>query len=163
MEALREIAKRNELALQPSGETSLLTRQWPPLSDEDEAELQRLWLQTVASYPNQALPMGTPDMYLMQWEKMVLRYKMETFRRGLSRAINESRFFPAPEDISDQCQAIARNHRERQEAIRVMHELDDLKAQCERERLEEGQRVKTEQEKRLDAILAAVPGDRRRR
>lgn len=165
MEALAKIANTAIEKPQPSSAgISLSTRPGPPLPADTAQTIQRLWLQTVAAYPNQTLPEGTPDMYLVKWEAMVLRYGAEMFRDGLSKAIDDSRFFPVPEDIATHCQAIARDRRERAAALKAMSELEDWKAQCEREREEDernGPREKSETEKRLDTILSAAKSDRR--
>lgn len=166
MEALSRIATTAiEKAPQSSGEVSLSIRQGPPLPAATAQVIQRLWMQTVAAKPNQTLPEGTPDMYLAQWEALVLRYGLLTFRDALSRAI-EGRFFPAPEDIAEHCQAIARDEREREAARNHLDKLAELKAQCERERAEDmanGPREKSETELRLEAILAAAREDMARR
>jgi hypothetical protein len=68
--------------------------------------LAKLMAQTQARYPNQTLPEGTPDMYLVEWEEIALEFGLETFREGLSKAIRVSKFFPDPLDIKEHCIAV---------------------------------------------------------
>ena len=62
--------------------------------------------QAQAAKPNQALPPGTPDMYLQAWEEIAAEFGMERFRAGLWRALRKTPFFPAPNEIEDACREL---------------------------------------------------------
>src|ERR1700744_1848147 len=105
MEALATIGKRGELAPQSSDSKTLTMRSGPP-PPEGTGPLLALWMaETQGRDVNQELPPGTPDMYLVEWEEMVMKYGEEVFRIALSRAIRESSFFPAPNVINMHCDA----------------------------------------------------------
>ena len=114
MEAIRErigAIKQGGLIPQSSDSVSLTTRSGPPLPAGMGLTLAKLMAQTQARYPNQTLPEGTPDMYLVEWEEMALEFGLETFKEGLSKAIRDSRFFPDPHGIKDHCIAVQREAR----------------------------------------------------
>jgi len=103
--------------------------------------------QTVARYPKQKLLPLTTDMYLAEWEEMVLRYGLDPFRNALSKAIRDRErapFFPEPHDIEAHLlapiqaeQAAARAEREQRESRRHLEAFDEMKARWLREREED--------------------------
>lgn len=100
MEPIRSIAVNQP---QSNASVSLTTRSGPPLPAGMGMALATLMAQTQARYPNQTLPEGTPDMYLVEWEEIALKYGLAMFQAGLSRVLRNSRFFPDPLDIREAC------------------------------------------------------------
>jgi hypothetical protein len=139
MEQIRAISAplKNELARQSDVSASLTIRSGPPLPEGMGSTLLTMMAQTQARYPNQALAEGTPDMYLVEWEEMALNYGLPMFREGLLKAIRNSRFFPDPLDIREQCIALRRSEIMREDAKRISEEVGRWKQQWERERQEE--------------------------
>ena len=135
MEAISRI-KLDELAPQSSGEASLLIRRGPRLDAATEAVIQRLWMETVAAYPNQVLPPATPDMWLVKWEEMILRFGVSLFRDALSKAV-DGKFFPTPDSIKEWCESLAETRRSETDAQKYLREHEEMKAQWERERAED--------------------------
>lgn len=164
MESMKDLATRAAPKyLEPSSaELSLARISGPRLSDDCVLLLGRMMAEMQADKPNQALAAGTADMWLAQWEEMAVKYGMETFRDGLSKALRENRFFPSPQDIGDHCKAIRREKREREDTLKALREQEEWKVQCKRE----AQEAKSnrphwtpEQQqtiKRLNAILEAA-------
>lgn len=135
METLREI----QLASRPqsSGSPSLVTQLTRHVPDAQAEELLDLMEQTQAGYPNQTLPPLTPDMYLAQWEEIVVEFGMPAFRAALWRAICESDFFPGPKSIRNECELARRKERERARTTGYLTQLQQWKEQWERERAED--------------------------
>ena len=106
----------------------------PPLMSR---ALFNLMAQTQARYPNQTLPPGTPDMYLVEWEELVLKFGLQPFRDALSKAIRSSRFFPDPQEIRDLLQVKKRDTAAHAESQKFLRQQDEWKAQWQRERLED--------------------------
>lgn len=158
---------------QPQSEAWSLARISQPLVSAACVDtLSFLMAQMQARYPNQALPEGTPDMYLADWEKMVHRYGrhdgqfverlgLDRFRAALLSLIEDRsrpRFFPDPQEIEDRLCAILREEREERERRKRDADLERRKAQWLREREEEKLhgRQYTEEELALDAKLKAA-------
>ncbi len=151
MESLRSIGKSLELAPtsapQSSGSVSLLRPSETRLSAVTEDALALLLAQTVARYPKQKLLPLTTDMYLAEWEEMVLRYGLDPFRNALSKAIRDRErapFFPEPHDIEAHLLATIRAEemavrveREQRESRRHLEAFDEMKARWLRERAED--------------------------
>ena len=137
MEALRKV-KLSELEPTPpsTGSVSLTTPSGPPLPEGMGWALSTLMAQTQARYPNQTLPPGTPDMYLVEWEELALKFGLEAFRDALSKAIRSSRFFPDPQEIRELLQAKKREAAAHAESRKLLRQMDEWKAQWQRERLE---------------------------
>lgn len=161
-----ELARiKSELTLPSTAEYSLANRSEALLPSGMGLVLATMMDEVQAAFPNQVLLPDTVKMYLSQWEDLAVKYGLEEFRAALLRAIRSAEFVPSPKQIEDWCESLRRDRIDRKNAVRVIAELDALKAQCERERLEDeadGPREKSETEKRLDAILAAARRDKRR-
>lgn len=134
MEALSKIILP-ELAQQSSDSLSLTKPSG--ISPEDGMACLLLMKQAKDRYPNQQLPEVTQEMYLTEWEELALKYGLHRFREALSTAIRESKFFPAPEDIREVCEAQAYSLRLEYQAQKHIRENDAAKAQWERERAED--------------------------
>lgn len=102
MEQLNKIA----LTQQPTG--SGLLRTTSALQLSEGMALVEMMAQAQAFKPNQALPPGTPDLYLQAWEEISQQYGMERFRAGLWRALRDTAFFPAPSEIEASCEVLNR-------------------------------------------------------
>ena len=134
MERIKDSETYLENLLQPSVSVSLATISKQRLTDEKVDQLGLLMAQTQALYPNQELPDMTPDMYLVQWEEMALKYGMEAFTLALSKVIRVSKFFPDPFDIREACEESARTARSAAHARKVSEDLAAWKKQWEAER-----------------------------
>jgi hypothetical protein len=159
MEALAKIAERSELAQQPSDRLSLTTGLGISLPEGTGLTLLVLMRQTCSRYPNQLLPEETKEMYLVEWEEMTQKFGLDLFRDALLKAIRSSTFIPAPEVIRENCASIARQKREREDALKVIRDHDAAKAIWEREREEDrlnGKPALSETEMRLNGILEAA-------
>jgi hypothetical protein len=136
MEAISKI-KLPELA-QPSSEAVSLAPTSPPqVSASSASSLMVMMAQAQARYPNQTLPPETPEMYLIEWAEIVVKYGLVPFRDALSTAMRESDFFPSPNVIREWCESIAASRRNESSAERYIREQDEWKAQWEREREED--------------------------
>ena len=138
MEALRKIKLAELEPPQPSsGSVSLTTPSGPPLPDGMGWALSTLMAQVQARYPNQTLPPGTPDMYLVEWEELALQFGLQAFRDALSKAIRSWRFFPDPLEIRDLLLAKKHADSAHAETQKFLRQQEDWKAQWLRERLED--------------------------
>lgn len=130
MEQLNKIA----LTQQPTGNGLLRTTSALQLSEG--MALAEMMAQAQAFKPNQALPPGTPDLYLQAWEEISQQYGMERFRAGLWKALRDTAFFPAPSEIEASCEALNREadnaRREEREASEKAN-WEQYKAACRRE------------------------------
>ncbi len=113
---------------------SVVTISAPRTSADTGLELTLLMDQTQALKPNHVLPAGTPDMFLEAWERLATKYGLETFKEGLSKANERTRFFPDPLDIAEQCEALASASGNRRRAVDAMQDLDASKVQWLQER-----------------------------
>jgi hypothetical protein len=121
--------------LLPNSESmSLVTRSGRRLPDEQVALLGVLMAQAQSAKPNQTLPDGTPDMFLSQWEDLVLEFGMVEFRAALLKALADSRFFPDTYDLRINCEEARREKRSAERAQRHLAEQARWKEECERER-----------------------------
>lgn len=159
MEALATIGKQLELAQQSSEESSLAIASTPPLPAQYIARLGQWMKEAQAAKPNQQLPPGTSDMYLAKWQEMAATMGMDVFRLGLSRALDESDFFPAPDFIRERCVAEVQR-------IRGENYLNNLAAWRQQWESQKGQpEVLTDAEReakqRIEQRVAAVR-DRRK-
>jgi hypothetical protein len=135
MERIVEI-QQGGLIPQSSDSVSLTTRSGPPLPAGMGLQLAKLMAQTQARYPNQTLPEGTPDMYLVEWEEVALEFGLEAFKEGLSKAIRENRFFPDPHGIKEHCVAMQRDEGEHRRGRAAAAQVVTWREQWERERAE---------------------------
>src|ERR1700761_8296123 len=104
MEALATIGKTEiERVQRPTEESSLAIASCKQLPAPQVAALGAWMAETQANFPNQELPEGTPDLWLARWTEMAAEYGLEVFRLGLLKAIQDSKFFPTPDDIRDCC------------------------------------------------------------
>lgn len=164
MEALATVAKQAELALQPTEERTLAVASGTQLPVPQVHALGRWMAETQANYPNQELPDGTPDMWLAQWQEMAAQHGLDVFRLALLRAIRDSKFFPPPDKIREECiREIAEQNNQRG-SEKYLSRLAGWKERWEGEKglpapeLSEAER---EAEKRIQERLAAVR-DRKR-
>lgn len=138
MQQIREIQLQEfDQSQQLSGSASLTIRSGPPLPEGMGLALSVMMAEVQARYSNQVLPEGTPDMYLVEWEKLTLRHGLERFRGGLLMAIEESRFFPDPVDVAQHCKALARTEHETASTQKHLREMDAAKMQWLREYLDD--------------------------
>lgn len=138
MEALRKVKLEELIPTPPSSvSVSLTTPSGPPLPEGMGWALSTLMAQTQARYPNQTLPPGTPDMYLVEWEELTLKFGLQAFRDALSKAIRSSRFFPDPQHIRELLLAKKRADSAHAESQKFLRQQDEWKAQWQRERLED--------------------------
>jgi hypothetical protein len=72
-------------------------------------ELKVLMAQAVAFFPNQTLPPGTPDVYMLAWRQIAEKYGAQRFQNALWNVLRKSEFFPVPKAIEDECEAIRRH------------------------------------------------------
>jgi predicted TIM-barrel fold metal-dependent hydrolase len=136
MERIGVIQFQVESVLQSSGNATLVKRSQTLLPDGMESALTQLFAQTLARYPNQELPPDTPDMYLEEWEKLALKFGLEAFTVGLSKAIDESDFFPDPHVIRYHCAAQRRADGERERTQKACAEMVAAREVWERQRRE---------------------------
>lgn len=131
-------ADRRELAVQPNGERQAATMLRMPLGDEQlDADLGRLMSEAQAMKPNVELPPGTPDLYMMAWEDLILKYGMDLFVKGLWASLCSGPFFPAPNEIEDAIGAILSKDREARRKAREAKAAEDWekhKRACRAER-----------------------------
>jgi hypothetical protein len=73
-----------------------------------QGDLKVLMAQAAAFFPNQTLPPGTPDVYLLAWRQIADKYTMNRFQNALWNVLRRSEFFPLPKAIEDECEAIRR-------------------------------------------------------
>ncbi len=165
MEAIKEI-KLSSINLsesaQPSNGNATLTKR-SSVSQQDVTGLTFLFAQTKDRYIQQELPEGTQEMYLAEWEEMVLGHRLDAFRLALSTAIRGSRFFPPPDAIRTELEADAEDRRMRDSARRCMRQQDAWRRQWERERAEDIANGIPRGPKPSDSIaaeLGAVPARR---
>lgn len=158
MEALATVAKQAELAQQPSEESTLAIASTPPLPAQQLAALGRWMAETQARYVNQELPPGTPDMYLAEWQEMAAMHGLDVFRLALLRAIRDSKFFPPPDAIREECIREVAERNNRQGSEKYLSDLAGWRRRWESEKGHEEQLTKEEQEakQRIEARLAAV-------
>lgn len=136
MDNLRSIAPALGIDRTParpsSGNVTLLPPSAARLNAATEDALLLLMAQTSARYPKQEMLPLTTDMYLAEWEQMVLRYGLDPFRDALSRAIhNRARapFFPEPHEIEEEIRAELSARRNRA----VITSIDEARQRWERE------------------------------
>lgn len=137
MDKLATVAKQAELIPRSSDELSLANRSDLSLPSGMGLDLSRMMDEVQAAFPNQTLLPDTVKMYLSQWEPMALKYGIDHFRAALLRAIRRSEFVPSPAVIEEWCEALARDKGDRERGAKVVQDVDEWKAQWERER-EEG-------------------------
>jgi hypothetical protein len=77
-------------------------------SKPQQGDLKVLMAQATAFFPNQTLPPGTPDVYLLAWRQIADKYGMNRFQNALWNVLRRSEFFPLPKAIEDECEAIRR-------------------------------------------------------
>jgi hypothetical protein len=77
-------------------------------SKPQQGDLKVLMAQATAFFPNQTLPPGTPDVYLLAWRQIADKYGMSRFQNALWNVLRRSEFFPVPKLIEDECEAIRR-------------------------------------------------------
>jgi hypothetical protein len=68
-----------------------------------DGQLMMAMAQAQAYYPNQALPKGTPEVYLTAWKETANRYGSDRFAIALWNVLRRSDFFPLPQHIEDEC------------------------------------------------------------
>ncbi len=137
MQPLSTVKLAQAAPAQPlSAGRSVMTISGPLTSADTGLQVAILMDQTQALKPNQVLPEGTPDMFLEAWEKLVVKYGLETFKEGLSKANERTRFFPDPLDIAEQCEALASASGNRRRAVKAMSDLDEAKVKWLRDRAE---------------------------
>ncbi len=107
------------------------------ISRADGMALTVLMKQVKDRYIKQQIPETTQEMYLAEWEEMVLRYGLVPFRDALLKVIRDDErapFFPEPDEIRKVCRAAARAEREREETKEQLKKQAEWKATWERER-----------------------------
>lgn len=77
-------------------------------SKPQPGDLKVLMAQAVAFFPNQTLPPGTPDVYLMAWGQIAQKYGENRFQNALWNVLRRSDFFPLPKAIEEECEALRR-------------------------------------------------------
>ncbi len=91
-------------AIQPWKDSNLAGNTYlTPLSAESVRRLGLLLVQAQAYFPNQILPPGTPDGWLMAWEEIAQEYGEHRFRSALWRVCRKSKFIPGPSEIEEEC------------------------------------------------------------
>ncbi|HSU19883.1 MAG TPA: hypothetical protein VLI45_09100 [Acidobacteriaceae bacterium] len=142
MHSLRQIQRAGELdrdstsALQHNVFNGLTLHPTQRLSVDTALQLKALWDQTIARYPKQELGPLTTEMYLSEWEEMVVRYKIEPFAAALSKVIRDrarAPFFPEPHEI----EAELRSETSLRAGRKAVTQIDAWKAQWLREREED--------------------------
>ena len=137
MHSVREIQRPEEpQALQRNGSSALTLHPTQPLSADTAYQLKALWDQTIARYPKQEIGPLTTEMYLSEWEEMVVRYRIEPFGNALSKVLRDrarAPFFPEPHEI----EAELRSEASLRAGRKAVTQIDEWKAQWMRERDED--------------------------
>jgi hypothetical protein len=120
--------------------------------------------ETQANYVNQELPEGTSDLWLAQWQEMAATMGLDVFRLSLLQAIRDSKFFPTPDAIRECCVAEMADRNNQIATKNYLEDLAEMRAKWEADRGKDYFLTPEEQaaKERIEARLAAVPGDRRR-
>lgn len=79
-----------------------------PTSKPQPGDLKMLMAQAVAFFPNQTLPPGTPDVYMLAWKQIADQYGAHRFQNALWNVLRRSDFFPLPKAIEDECEVLRR-------------------------------------------------------
>ena len=138
MLAIREV-QLAELTQAPqrSAESSLARISGTQLPVESLCELGRLMAEVQATYKNESLPEGTPEMYMAMWERLTLRHGLERFQEALLRAVEGSRFFPMPQDIAIECEALETDAQISRDTRKYLASMGEAKRTWLREYLED--------------------------
>lgn len=91
----------SDLAKQHSARGKTSQTRLPQLND-----LATLMARAKAFFPNQTLPPGTDDLYLVAWGEIAAKYGTERFDKALWNVLRRSVFFPAPVEIENECREI---------------------------------------------------------
>lgn len=79
--------------------------------------------QATDYFPHQAIPDGTPELWLKAWKELAIRYGEARFTEAVWAVCTRSRFMPLPVDIAEECERMRLRDRER-DANPNSHVLD---------------------------------------
>jgi hypothetical protein len=113
----QEMGKSKELARPRRQElTALTTHSTGKLSERDGALLTTLLRQMVPRYPHQDLSESMAGL-LHDFEALAMKYGLRQVRDVLAdlRIRPGQKFFPQPDQVAEECEAMAKNQRAEQE------------------------------------------------
>lgn len=133
MEPLRDLQfdkpQQNETGISLVKQSSM---ELPPSSAR---ALATMMAQTQSYFPHQSIPKDTAAVWMSRWVEIMKLFGLETFRDGLSKAVNESEFIPLPFKIEKACSTIRGERRIKEaEGAREAQRAEERRIIAENER-----------------------------
>ena len=96
----------SQALLSSEDQTALQTSPRRSLSSRELATIARLQGMMAASYPNQEILPGAPDVWREEWTEIVQLHGLDVLEEALKRHRKASSFLPSVRDVHEQVDAI---------------------------------------------------------